>query len=124
MDAGEGGGGGGGGGGGDDLSETGTYTIESDSQSKEGQDAREKIDEVFGVGQEEEEAVEKLPSDDDTDKDVPDEEIEEDEVLGQRQNGRRLDGGPGTRVRGDGSSRTGVDKIEDIENKVRLKGVQ
>ncbi|XP_041469080.1 centrosomal protein of 170 kDa-like isoform X2 [Lytechinus variegatus] len=102
------------GGGGDDVSETGTYTIESDSQSKEVQEARERIDEEFGV-----ETEEKVPSDDDTDKDVGDEEMEEEEVFTGKQNGgTRLDKvGPGLRVRGDGSSRTAVDKIDDIEGK-------
>lgn len=109
------------GGGGDDVSEAGTYTIESDSQEVEGQEPKERIDEEFGVGEEEE----KVPSDDDTDKDVGDEEMEEEEeeqvVFAGKQNGRsRLDkSGPGLRVRGDGSSRTAVDKIEDIEGKVR-----
>ncbi len=35
---------------GDNLSETGTYTIESDAVSKEIEDARKSIDQVFGVG--------------------------------------------------------------------------
>lgn len=113
----------GGGGGGDDLSEAGTYTIESDSHSKEAQDVRQRIDEDFGVGGNGEEGdfdEEKPPSDDDTDKDVGDEEMEEEEVFGGKQNGggeRLKAGGPGLRVRGDGSSRTGVDKIEEIERK-------
>ncbi|XP_071486867.1 uncharacterized protein [Diadema antillarum] len=119
---------------GDNVSEAGTYTIESDSQSKEVQEAREKIDDVFGVGRsagEEEGAVdgEKLPSDDDTDKDVGD-EMEEEEVFSGKPNGRRKEdgmsgpgmSGPGLRVRGDGSSRTAVDKIEDIEGKQRQGG--
>lgn len=115
---------GGGGGGGDDVSEAGTYTIESDSQEVEGQEPKERIDEEFGVGEEEE----KVPSDDDTDKDVGDEEMEEEEeeeqvVFAGKQNGRsRLDkSGPGLRVRGDGSSRTAVNKIEDVEGKVILR---
>ncbi len=35
---------------GDNLSETGTYTIESDAISKEIEDARKSIDQVFGIG--------------------------------------------------------------------------
>ncbi|XP_022105293.1 centrosomal protein of 170 kDa protein B-like isoform X2 [Acanthaster planci] len=62
---------------GDNVSESGTYTIESESQSKEVLEARSKIDEVFGVGAS---MDAKQGSDEDTDKDVGDEEIQEEVV--------------------------------------------
>lgn len=55
---------------GDNVSESGTYTIDSDNPSKDVMEARENIEEVFGIAKDE-------TSDADTDKDVSDEEIAE-----------------------------------------------
>lgn len=55
---------------GDNVSESGTYTIDSDNPSKEVLEARQNIDEVFGIAKD-------ITSDEDTDKDVSDEEIAE-----------------------------------------------
>ena len=60
-------------GGGDNLSETGTYTIESESQDVV--EARNQIDEVFGVNGDVERG-----SEEDTDKDISDEEIVEEAI--------------------------------------------
>ncbi|XP_038074181.1 centrosomal protein of 170 kDa protein B-like isoform X2 [Patiria miniata] len=75
---------------GDNVSESGTYTIESESQSKEVLEARSKIDEVFGVGAS---MDAKQGSDEDTDKDIEDEEIQEEAVTMERVQTQEMDVG-------------------------------
>ncbi|XP_072031033.1 uncharacterized protein [Amphiura filiformis] len=63
-------------GGGDNVSETGTYTIESESQDV--LEARHRIDEVFGVNGNVDDG--ERGSEEDTDKDISDEEIVEEAI--------------------------------------------
>ncbi|PIK43731.1 putative centrosomal protein [Apostichopus japonicus] len=69
---------------GDNVSESGTYTIDSDNPSKDVMEARENIEEVFGIAKDE-------TSDADTDKDVSDEEIAEQVVENKEPCFARLD---------------------------------
>ncbi|XP_033624082.1 centrosomal protein of 170 kDa-like isoform X3 [Asterias rubens] len=73
---------------GDNVSESGTYTIESEDQSKEVLEARSKIDEVFGVDAS---MDTRQGSDEDTDKDVGDGEIEEEAVTAEAVHTQQVD---------------------------------